>query len=111
MRKDGKWSIEDLRKLKRSMYKLHDNCAYCGKQMNAGEKVADHIIAMSLGGASYDVNNLVICCVSCNSRKGAKLYWRWVNELPDNRRATAINLFVDRFGYHPRLQPMSSGYS
>lgn len=46
-----------------------DTCAYCGAR---GANNIDHIIPVARGG-SYDMDNLVVACKACNSKKGAHL--------------------------------------
>lgn len=46
-------------------------CKYCG--CDCGDfPTIDHVIPVALGGTN-DMENLVVACRSCNSRKGAKL--------------------------------------
>jgi len=45
-------------------------CVYCGKV--GAQLTIDHIIARANGGDIYDPCNMVTCCASCNSKKGAK---------------------------------------
>lgn len=45
-------------------------CAYCGERSSKG-LTRDHIIPLSRGGRDSWLN-CCSCCVSCNSRKGAK---------------------------------------
>lgn len=42
-------------------------CVYC-KNTNTKELVIDHINPINLGGDN-NIDNLTVCCVSCNSRK------------------------------------------
>jgi 5-methylcytosine-specific restriction endonuclease McrA len=53
-------------------------CHYCGKNnlqietdSNSDPFLAtlDHVIPRSKGGAEYDLNNLVVACFPCNSKK------------------------------------------
>lgn len=49
----------------------HNRCQYCGKGFSTSELSLDHVVPRSQGGgASWQ--NLVCCCVSCNSRKGGR---------------------------------------
>ena len=48
-------------------------CYYCN--INASKSI-DHVIPISRGGTNY-LNNLVPVCISCNSKKGAKLLSEW----------------------------------
>ena len=45
------------------------SCHYCGTKDNLG---VDHIIPRSKGGTS-DLDNLVACCRTCNSRKNNRI--------------------------------------
>lgn len=48
-----------------------NHCQYCGKHFSSSELSLDHVVPRSQGGgASWD--NLVCCCVSCNSSKGGR---------------------------------------
>ena len=57
-----KWKDQRLRVLKRDGY----ICAYCGQEADQ----VDHVIPRKAGG-THDLDNLVACCKSCNSKKGA----------------------------------------
>jgi hypothetical protein len=61
----GQWKKIRLSVLARDGY----ICAYCG---NGEANTVDHIISLAKGGAPYDLDNLVACCLSCNSAKGDK---------------------------------------
>ena len=62
-------------------YKTNGHCWYCGKKLtmrvlgdNSKDSIEfriDHIVPRSRGG-SHEENNLVPCCVSCNSQKKDK---------------------------------------
>lgn len=45
-----------------------ENCYYCKKNLTEGEKTVDHKLPVSKGGTN-EMNNLVICCQTCNSKK------------------------------------------
>lgn len=45
-------------------------CRYCGKKLGRSYSV-DHVIPKIQGGTS-EITNLVLCCRSCNSRKGGR---------------------------------------
>lgn len=57
-----KWKDQRIRVLKRDGY----ICAYCGQEADQ----VDHVIPRKIGG-THDLDNLVACCKSCNSKKGA----------------------------------------
>ncbi len=49
----------------------HNRCQYCGGRFPTAELSLDHVIPRSQGGgASWE--NLVCCCVGCNTRKGGR---------------------------------------
>jgi hypothetical protein len=65
------------------IYRKHENfvferdnfhCVYCGSEKNL---TLDHQIPQSRGG-SHDPRNLVTCCSTCNSSKGAKTPEEWL---------------------------------
>lgn len=43
-------------------------CHYCGQDATT----ADHIIPIKAGGDPVSLDNMVACCVQCNSRKGSR---------------------------------------
>lgn len=49
-------------------------CAYCGTYTNIG---IDHVFPQSRGGGNSD-DNLVTCCLACNSRKGDRTPEEWL---------------------------------
>lgn len=58
-----KVTLEDIRQIYSS-----DKCYYCNSELKDREKSVDHKIPVSRGGTN-DLQNLVICCRSCNSKK------------------------------------------
>ena len=57
--------------LEHTMTTFDERCAYCGEQESAkGHRnlAYDHIFPLQHGGENY-IENLVVCCKSCNSRK------------------------------------------
>ncbi|MEQ9453947.1 MAG: HNH endonuclease [Phycisphaeraceae bacterium] len=46
-------------------------CQYCGQHFPTSELSLDHILPRAQGGGS-SWENLVCCCVACNSRKGGR---------------------------------------
>lgn len=49
-------------------------CSYCAQPAEAKDRTADHVIAVSRGGA-HNAANLKPACRRCNSRKGTKPYY------------------------------------
>lgn len=54
----------------KTLYYSTNSCFYCGKEITpfTVDKQIDHKIPISRGGTN-NINNLVICCKSCNSGK------------------------------------------
>lgn len=46
-----------------------DDCYLCGCTLNDGNRTADHVIPKARGGGDT-INNLRLCCVVCNTKKG-----------------------------------------
>lgn len=49
----------------------HNRCQYCGGSFSSSELSLDHVLPRSQGGGS-SWQNLVCCCVKCNSKKGGR---------------------------------------
>ncbi len=47
------------------------NCQYCGKTAPASQLSLDHVVPRSRGGPTT-WENVVCCCVECNTRKGGR---------------------------------------
>lgn len=65
IRKDlgtARWKRLRLQVLARDGY----TCAYCGNDATQ----VDHVVARSVGGEMYSMDNLVACCAACNVSKG-----------------------------------------
>jgi len=50
----------------------HGRCQYCAKKIARMEATYDHVVPRARGGKTT-WENVVICCVPCNQRKGARL--------------------------------------
>jgi 5-methylcytosine-specific restriction endonuclease McrA len=71
---NGGQGMNWIRKEKRLAIYLRDGlaCCYCGGAVEDGAKLTlDHIKCHDHGG-SNDATNLVTCCHSCNSARGAR---------------------------------------
>ncbi len=53
------------------------HCPYCNKPMRPREKTLDHIIPRAKAGL-HSIRNVVVCCRTCNSRKGKSTSRRWL---------------------------------
>jgi 5-methylcytosine-specific restriction endonuclease McrA len=61
-------------------------CEYCGKnelERNCAEKhgaTIDHKVPISSGGSVGSLSNMVVCCHSCNQKKGSMSYEDFKNK-------------------------------
>lgn len=62
---------KDIRK---KLMKKQKNCKYCGCVLTKANRSIDHVIPKSvLARGANSINNLVLCCIECNNKKGNKL--------------------------------------
>jgi len=57
---------------KNIFFRDRNRCQYCGGKFPTSELNLDHVVPLSRGGKST-WDNVVCCCVRCNSRKGGLL--------------------------------------
>ena len=63
-------------------------CAYCGEIIADGDVTLDHVVPVSKGGTDKTAN-MVLCCGSCNLKKGEDLWqpkYRRLKDLPREKR-------------------------
>jgi len=80
----------------------HNRCQYCGNVFPTSELSLDHVVPRTQGGGS-SWENLVCCCVKCNSKKGGrtpkqanmKLYKKPVK--PTRNPAISLRLGHDKY--------------
>ncbi len=104
--------LEKQRKHAISLMEGRDFCLYCGVKIEkAYDWTAegksdhtylhlDHMDPISLGG-EYSERNTVYCCVSCNIKKGDKLFIEWLEELEPKYRELSRNIYVKKHGKKP----------
>lgn len=63
---------QDVKLNRRNIFaRDHNRCQYCGRSFPTSELSLDHVRPRTQGGgASWE--NLVCCCVNCNSKKGGR---------------------------------------
>jgi 5-methylcytosine-specific restriction endonuclease McrA len=57
---------------KNIFYRDRNRCQYCGSKFQTRDLNLDHVVPLSRGGKST-WENVVCCCVTCNSKKGGHL--------------------------------------
>ena len=86
-----------------------DRCAYCGTTDVA--LTLDHLFARSKSG-SDSADNLVYCCQSCNSSKGNRDYFAWIQ---NNGRSVSVAVaeryLKNAFTYCEQYGILDSGIS
>jgi 5-methylcytosine-specific restriction endonuclease McrA len=67
-----KWLGDSVKFSRKNIYaRDQGRCQYCGKDLRHQEITYDHVIPKSLGGKT-SWENVVTCCLECNSKKGGK---------------------------------------
>ena len=51
------------------LFKVREQCEYCGRRLTWAESTLDHLVPRSKGGTN-DASNLFLACRRCNSAKG-----------------------------------------
>lgn len=69
--------------------KQNFKCFYCGKNISYDSSTRDHYIPLSLGG-SDEINNIVACCSSCNSKKRNMMPKDYIKKI-DNTEPSRTN--------------------
>lgn len=81
-------AVRQLRKLLLVAVSRRDGtlCRYCQvptimtRDGHPRRRTLDHVIPQNLGGTD-EMENLVVCCQSCNSRKGARRMQQFAKEV------------------------------
>lgn len=77
----GKHTVKEYRiRLKEQNYK----CFYCYCDISNGKDEIEHFFPLSKGGSS-NISNIVASCKTCNSRKGTKDPFDFINEITKNK--------------------------
>ena len=63
-------SVASHGKRNKAKKRTKNRCWYCGDHIPKGEHTLDHVVPKSAGGKGR-MDNLVLCCVTCNRKKGA----------------------------------------
>ena len=79
-------------------------CQYCGKRSSSSELSLDHVVPRSQGGLNT-WDNLVCCCVRCNSKKGGRTpeqaHMKLIRVPEKPKRNPVINVRVGHEKYAP----------
>lgn len=77
-------------------------CLYCGAKFDDKCKpTLDHLIPLTKGG-THSAANLVVCCLSCNSRKGARDFLEFVQTLRDPFKSRSLRVWRKLRGVPPQ---------
>jgi len=76
-RDDGTLTKEAVRRL----FAKAKKCPYCWQPMKSQDKSLDHMEPLSLGGW-HSLNNVLVCCRRCNSRKSDSPWIEWLGKIP-----------------------------
>jgi 5-methylcytosine-specific restriction endonuclease McrA len=79
-----------------------NRCQYCGQRFSTQELTIDHVVPRRLGGGN-SWQNLVCCCVACNSKKGGhtpkQAHMDLIKKPVQPRRNPVINLRLGQDKY------------
>lgn len=69
------------RQVLRLLFGWQQQCPYCSRAMTSTprrptSKTLDHVIPLSRGG-THSADNVIVCCASCNTSKGARTLEEW----------------------------------
>lgn len=79
-------------------------CIYCGVKFNSECKpTLDHLVPLSKGG-THSAANVVVCCRSCNSRKGNREFSQFIETLSDKFKNKAWRAWRKLRGAPPQQQ-------
>lgn len=75
---------------------LGDRCPYCGVKFTKDNYHNDHIVPLARGG-SHTPDNMIRCCSSCNTSKGARDMEEWYRSKSffSEERLQHINAIID----------------
>jgi hypothetical protein len=74
------------------------NCVYCGSPAETWDHLIGLVEKMELRGFGHQLGNLVPCCRSCNSKKGAKSWTLYMKGVaPDEQTSAAKQLLVTSY--------------
>jgi hypothetical protein len=82
------------------------HCLYCGAAFGPTCKpTLDHLIPIKKGG-SHSAANVVVCCLTCNSRKGSLDYLDWIESIREPYRKKAVAAWRKLRGAPPQQQAL-----
>jgi len=87
-------------------------CPYCGEDIPSGSATLDHMDPVSRGGA-HSVDNILFCCKTCNCRKRAKPFEKWLSLLDADaprriEEALALRDWLREGGVEQHFRPSAS---
>lgn len=90
-----KWTDEEK---KSTLHSCNSRCARCGNKLTMKTLTMEHVVPISKGGEN-ELNNLVVLCKSCNSRKADKFCWPggYYMALDNTTKMRAIIKYTDEW--------------
>jgi 5-methylcytosine-specific restriction endonuclease McrA len=73
---DGSLTVSVVRRL----LDMTTHCYYCASPLARNERHIDHVVPRSRGGA-HSIENVVVCCRSCNRSKHTRTPEEWLGRL------------------------------
>ena len=61
------------RRMRATLLAVDPHCKYCGHSLSMVTATLDHVIPKSRGG-SNTIENMVLACYCCNTKKGNSIY-------------------------------------
>ena len=100
---DTKISEEDLNSHLKvlNMTKATICCAYCGGEFNSWDHINALVKDKAPSGYINEINNLIPSCSACNSSKGGKEWYEWMNAKKGRMKKIYDN---DRKSYEKRIE-------
>jgi 5-methylcytosine-specific restriction endonuclease McrA len=81
----------------KDLYSTAKTCPYCGIKITRQNRSIDHLEPLS-GDGYHSVDNIIVCCRSCNTHKLNMPFHKWINKLNQEHKQAAIQIYTRRRG-------------
>ena len=89
-------NVGDRKKYRRFLWEEDPRCSYCREMLTLPKATLDHVIPTSQGGMTH-VENLVLACERCNTKKSSQSLENFLKELPNDLFARPFSERVTGF--------------